>query len=92
VFSDDIEWCKNNFKIYDKDIYFIDDINNVSIELILMSFFKHNIIANSSYSWWTSYISNYDDNDKIVIAPQRWFGQLGPRQWKDMYLPNWIVI
>lgn len=89
VFSDDIEWCKNNFKIYNKNIYYVD-INNVCIELILMSFFKHNILANSSFSWWSSYISNY--NDKIVIAPQRWFGQSGPRQWKDMYLPNWIVI
>lgn len=89
VFSDDIEWCKINFKIYDKKIYYVNT-NDLCIDLILMSFFKHNILANSSFSWWASYISNYED--KIVIAPRRWFGQSGPRQWTDMYIPGWIVI
>jgi hypothetical protein len=88
VFSDDIEWCKNNIKINDK-IYFVD-INNLCIELILMSFIKHNIIANSSFSWWASFISNY--KDKIVVAPKKWFGTSGPIRWNDIYMPNWIVI
>lgn len=87
VFSDDIEWCKTNFKIYDKKIYYVDT-KELCIDLILMSFIKHNILANSSFSWWASYISNYDD--KTVIAPRKWFGTQGPKNWNDMYLPSWI--
>lgn len=88
VFSDDIEWCKNNLKINDK-MYFVD-INNLCVELILMSFIKNNIIANSSYSWWCAYISNY--NDKVVVAPKQWFGRDGPRNWNNIYIPGWIVV
>jgi hypothetical protein len=72
VFSDDIEWCRNNF---DRDIYNYDkihyvDINDVAIEFLLMSLFKNNVIANSTFSLWASYISDY--NDKMIIAPKQW--------------------
>lgn len=73
VFSDDIEWCKNtiNKTWYDYDnIYFVD-INNVEVEFILMSLFQHNIIANSTYSLWASFISTYQ-KPKIVVAPKKW--------------------
>lgn len=75
VFSDDIDWCRENFNkdIYNYDkIYFVD-INDVAIEFILMSLFKHNIIANSTFSLWASYISDYDN--KIVIAPKQWLAK-----------------
>ncbi|NOG84199.1 MAG: hypothetical protein D8M57_20025 [Candidatus Scalindua sp. AMX11] len=68
IFSDDISWCKNNFK--EDKIFFAE--NNLQIEdLFLMSKCHHNIISNSSYSWWGSFF-NYN-LDKIVIAPYRWF-------------------
>lgn len=89
LFTDDVDWCINNFKMGDNKIYYVNT-NNLCIDLILMSFIKHNILANSSFSWWASYISNFDD--KIVVAPKTWFGRDGPRQWKDMYHPSWIVI
>lgn len=72
VFSDDIEWCRNNFNrdIYNYDKIHYVDINDVAIEFLLMSLFKNNIIANSTFSLWASYISDY--NDKMIIAPKQW--------------------
>lgn len=89
VFSDDIEWCKENFRIGENDIYFVDE-KNECIELILMTFFTHNILANSTFSWWGSYLSN--SKNKTVIAPSQWFQKDGPSQWKEIYNPDWIVV
>ena len=41
-----------------------------------MSACDHNIIANSSFSWWASYINS--NPNKMVISPSRWFGPKGP--------------
>ncbi len=84
VFSDDIEWCINNFNDYvnrenEYNVYFVSDkifkdteLNiKDDIEFILMSMFKNNIIANSYFSLWASFISYY--KTKIVIAPKRWY-------------------
>jgi len=79
VFSDDIDWCKENLS---KDYYYID-INDIEIEFLLMSLFKNNIIANSSFSLWASFISPY--NDKLVIAPKIWYGEEGPKDWNEIY-------
>lgn len=68
VFSDDIFWCRQNF--IGKRFIIIDEIDYISI--YIMSKMKHHIIANSSFSWWGAWMSNYDD--KIVIAPSKWFG------------------
>lgn len=74
IFSDDIEWCKNsiNKSWYDYENIFFVDIQNVEVEFILMSMFQHNIIANSTYSLWASFISTYQ-KPKIIVAPQKWF-------------------
>ena len=77
IFSDDIEWCKKNVnsKLFSENtnLYFVD-INCVEIEFILLSLFKHNIIANSTFSLMASYISYYD-SEKIIIAPKDWFSE-----------------
>lgn len=87
VFSDDIKWCKENFQIAE-DIYYVE-LNNACVEFILMSFIQNNVIANSCYSWWASYISNY--YDKVVIAPKKWYKTTLDR-WDDLYPPGWIVL
>jgi hypothetical protein len=69
IFSDDIEWCKNNLK-FDKMI-FVEGGNEVE-DLHLMSLCKNNIIANSSFSWWGAWLNQ--NNDKKVILPNKWFG------------------
>lgn len=71
VFSDDINWCKENLKF--KDIIFVSN-PHVSIpheDILLMSLCHHNIISNSTFGWWGAWL-NQNENSK-VIAPKRWF-------------------
>ncbi len=69
IFSDDIAWVKENLDVTDATY-----VSNPSIpdyeELILMSMCQHNIIANSTFSWWAAYLNQY--TQKIVIAPKQW--------------------
>lgn len=96
IFSDDIEWCMNNFNdcvnrdnIY--NIYFISNkifkenelCMKADIEFILMSMFKNNIIANSYFSLWASFISYY--KSKIIIAPKRWYSCDGCKEYDEVY-------
>nr|WP_321404905.1 alpha-1,2-fucosyltransferase [uncultured Desulfobacter sp.] len=72
IFSDDPEWVKNNFKI--GGTHFFIDWNSGSEsynDMRLMSMCKHNILANSSFSWWGAWLNK--NEDKIVIAPKKWF-------------------
>lgn len=77
VFSDNIEWCKKNISsdIFNKKNIYIVDIDNDEIEFILLSFIKHNIISNSTYSLMASYISYYD-TAKTIIAPKKWLSNI----------------
>lgn len=84
IFSDDIEWCKTHFK--GDNYYFVDC--NIGMDdwqdMYLMSQCKHNIIANSTFSWWGAWLNN--DPNKIVIAPHNWLpigGQIDiiPKEW-----------
>lgn len=72
VFSDDISWCKRNLKT-DRACY-IDARMFKGCEdwydMYLMSRCKHNIIANSSFSWWGAWLN--ENENKIVIAPKKW--------------------
>ncbi len=71
IFSDDMEWAKNNLKI-NYQTNFVSDKNIPDYEeIIIMSKCKHNIIANSSFSWWGAWLN--ENKSKIVIAPQKWF-------------------
>lgn len=72
VFSDDPEWVGQNLKI-DYQTVFVrhNSPENGFEDLRLMSFCKHHIIANSTFSWWGAWLS--DNKDKIVYAPKNWF-------------------
>lgn len=84
VFSDDIDWCKQNFPV---DFVFIED-NFDTEDLFLMSMCKHNIIANSSMSWWGSWLNA--NPDKIIIVPNKWFGPKCTLNDVDIYTKNMI--
>ena len=86
IFSDDIEWCKNNItdNLFKKKVflYFVD-INNVEMEFILLSFIKHNIISNSTFSLMASYISFYDTK-KTIVAPSKWISDLQEKEFGNI--------
>jgi hypothetical protein len=72
IFSDDVEWARNNLKIeHPYEFIFGNSGKNSFIDMQLMSMCKHNIIANSSFSWWGAWLNS--NSDKIVIAPEKWF-------------------
>lgn len=71
IFSDDIAWVKENLKM-DNGFYIDSKEKRIPHEdMYLMSLCDHNIIANSSFSWWGAWLNK--NNEKIVIAPKRWF-------------------
>jgi len=90
VFSDDIEWVKENFLFSFGPNNIIVDWNKGKdsyIDMQLMSLCKNNIIANSTFSWWGAWLNNNDD--KIVIAPDKWINL----DYVDDVIPNsWIKI
>lgn len=59
-------------------------------EMVCMSCSKHNVIANSSFSWWGAYFNPRPD--KIVCYPAKWFGPLVPKDVSAMFPEEWIKI
>lgn len=88
-FSDDIEWVKNTFSLNENDIIINESIDYK--EFAIMQQCHHFIIANSSFSWWAAWLSE-SDIDKIVIAPEKWFGSKGPQDYNDIYPDSWIKL
>lgn len=85
--SDDKNWCIETFKDLD---CLISPFNDEIEDLILMINCKHNIIANSSFSWWGAYLNQ--NPNKIVVGPKKWFGPAGPQDQQDTIPENWIKI
>lgn len=87
VFSDDIQWCKENLTF--DNMIFIEGFDDVE-DLWLMSLCKNNIIANSSFSWWGAWLNN--NPNKKVVAPINWFGD-NANLSSDCIIPNnWIKL
>ena len=88
VFSDDLVWCREAFQNFANMSFVEHHVRiNAHEDLWLMSQCKHNIIANSSYSWWGAWLNN--NSDKRVIAPARWFVSTG-HDTKDLIPEDWI--
>lgn len=90
VLSDDIEWCKENLDLPADSIFVTWNQGNKSYrDMQVMSICKHNIIANSSFSWWGAWLNN--NPEKLVIAPSRFFNgnieddsHIIPEGWKTI--------
>lgn len=89
VFSNDIKWCQENFSKIPRNFVFVEN-ELYYHDFFLMSLCKHNIISNSSFSWWAAYLNR--NPDKIVIAPPLWFNPSYISDTQDIYPPEWIVL
>ena len=88
VFSDDIVYAKENLKSA-RPMTFVSSPNlSESEELYLMSLCKHQIIANSSFSWWAAWLNQ--NHSKTVIAPLQWFKD--PSLGTDIVPSEWLKI
>ena len=93
VFSDDPVWVKNNVNFVNHPVSYIDWNNGSDsyIDMQLMSMCKHNIIANSSFSWWGAWLN--PNTDKTVMAPDKWFQDKKKNDLLDNFYPKgWIKI
>jgi hypothetical protein len=91
IFSDDIDWCKENLKI--NNAIYMDSEEKASPyeDMYLMSLCEHNIIANSSFSWWGAWLNK--NPEKIVISPLQWFAITEMNNQTVDLIPNtWIRI
>ncbi len=89
IFSDDIEWCKSNLNI--SDAIFVDSKEKriAHEDIYLMSLCEHNIIANSSFSWWGAWLNS--NLDKICIAPKAWFADKELQEQSiDIVPESWV--
>lgn len=73
VFSEDDEWCTEFMKKFDVQYYIVNINRGLDSyqDIYLMSNCKHNIIANSTFSWWGAWLN--ENCHKIVVAPSTWF-------------------
>lgn len=89
VFSNDIDWCKNNIKWGNRNVVFREkemQINDFE-ELMLMATCKHAIIANSSFHWWGATLIK--NKNKIICCPKKWWFDDKPI---DIIPNDWVKI
>lgn len=94
VFSNNIKWCEEHFK----GSKFVFVKNQLDIEdIFLMSFCEHNIIGNSTFSWWSAWLN--ENPFKKVVAPDPWLGwsrgdldmgSLVLDEWKKLDIENMV--
>lgn len=91
VFSDDIPAAEKELGHLSNNLIFVEHKKSQiePYDMLLMGNCKHNIIANSSYSWWGAWLN--ENPDKMVIAPQRWFADEAMQaQTRDLIPETWI--
>ena len=89
IASDDMAWCKANF-VGDQYVFF--DIEDDLVQLFMGCLFNKYIIGNSTYHWWMSFLSVYENPS--VVAPDKWL--FGPDvkwdQYSTIYRKGMVVV
>jgi len=88
VCSNDIPWCKKNMK-FDFPVHFVENELG-SDDMRVVKHCKHDVLANSSFSWWGAWLN--DNPDKIVIAPKQWFNDKQANSEIEIVPPEWIRV
>lgn len=79
VVSNDIKWCRENMKFKNADtMYFVEEENEY-IQMVLMSFFTHNILSDSTLSWWAAFLSN--QKEKTVTFSSKYPSPINGANW-----------
>ncbi len=89
VFSQHMKWCKEHFSHMGKNVRFIEG-EKAYHDLYLMSLCKHNIIGNSTFSWWGAYLNK--NPQKKVLAPANWFSPSYNHDTKDLVPNEWMLV
>lgn len=87
VFSNDLEWVKDNLEINNVTYVACNSGKNSWKDMCLMTLCKHNIIANSTFSWWGAWLNQ--NSNKIVVSPSRF---LKNDTFTDVYPDSWIKL
>ena len=88
IFTDDEEWVEENLEFEIPSLVVSNHFNLSALqEMILMSQCNHNIIANSTFSWWGAWLNVHED--KIVIAPKHWFVD---KKRNNIAMKSWILV
>jgi hypothetical protein len=88
IFSDDKKWCYENMGNRIGNNFIIPEIENPYVELYMMTKCNYHIIANSSFSWWGSWLSD----SKLTVSPSVWLGPAINGNTKDVCPDRWINI
>lgn len=89
IFTDDRKWVEDNLQLPDATTVSGNVSSTHFEDIYLMSLCHHNIIANSSFSWWGAWLN--ENKNKTVIAPAQWFND-GPKDTQDLLPASWIKI
>lgn len=87
IASDDIEWCKQNIHL--PNMFFLEGYKPEE-QLWILSMCQNFVLSNSSFSWWAAYLCK--NPNKIVIAPDTWFGPEFLGNYNNMYCKDWIKL
>jgi hypothetical protein len=87
IFSNDMDWCKQNLKFKFPTV-FVDGHNVGAEDMRLMKHCKHNISANSTFSWWGAWLNQ--NPDKVIITPKVWFQHKEDNAAASIVPPGWI--
>ena len=91
VFSDQIEWIKEEFSDLPYKMVFVDGQSYIH-DFFMMTMMKNLIISNSTFSWWAAYLNQ--SPERKIIAPQDWYNGKHKIDSKDLFDPReqWIVV
>ena len=91
VFSDDPEWCRQNFSAANVSI--VDAGPEPYLDLVAMSLCRSNVIANSTFSWWAAMLNSYPDARIYCPEPSNWFaGEHAVLDTTDLLPPHWVRV